>query len=257
MYLIPVFVIIISMGVMGFVVVKHASVLANLSINSIAREREKKFKDEIVSNRLKRGIKGWFFGVYGAFKPFIKKGVEFIDSVKHGMNESKIKNSVNSKVNNVSGDVTEVEGMFKEVEELIKDEKFDECEKKLIAIIEIDHKNLDAFAMLGQVYFEKKNYDEAKQTLEHVIKLGGEHDETFFDLAVICRTIGDMDQALVYVEKSVDMNENNPRFLDLYLEMLIEQKSKKRAGEVYEKLKSSNSGNAKLEQLKRSIDNLI
>ena len=256
MYIIPIIGIVASLGVVLFVVVRHAPVLANLSVDSIAQVREKKFKDEIVSKKLKRGMENWFLKVMKFVKPMLGGVVKFVESVKHRANESRLKNKSSVEVKSEGVNVSQIESLFGEFEILVKDGNWDECEKKLIGIIEIDHKNVDAFAALGQVYFEKKNYDEAKQTLEHAIKLGGEHDESYFDLAMVCRAMGDRSGCLESINKAVLLNKNNPRFLDLYLEVLIEEKDGEKAKEVLGDLRRVNGDNAKLGQFEKSVSEL-
>ena len=56
-------------------------------------------------------------------------------------------------------------------------------EKIYIEIIGLDSQNIKAFRELGQIYFQRKEYEEAKQTLEHILKL--QEDEEIYERSQI------------------------------------------------------------------------
>ncbi len=255
MYTIPIIIIVISFSVIIAILVKHIKELANLSVESIPSVREAKFKEKIISNRLKRSLSHLLEQFTGLIIPFFTKGATFFKLIIHKVSESREK--INSKKPKVVVNKDEqIEKLFDEADKLIKRGEFDESEKKLISIIEIDHKNIDAFATLGQVYFERKNYSEAKQTLEHVIRLEGASDEIFFDLALICKAMGNNALWFNYLKKAQKLNQNNPRYLDSLLDAAIVMKDKIVGLDVYKRLKSADSSNAKLEQFKKKISEL-
>lgn len=164
------------------------------------------------------------------------------------------------------------------------------AEKKYIEIIGIDSKNVQAFKNLAQVYFELKNYEEAKQIFEHILKLKDDDVEAYGGLAEIAKEKGDLSQArdeylralnvnnqrsqtyfdlaLVYnamdngaeacwnIKKALDIEPNNPRYLDTMLDISIINKDKGAALGAYEKLKSANPENQKLAEFKKKIDEL-
>src|SRR3989339_428113 len=151
-------------------------------------------------------------------------------------------------------------------EELKKNGDSDAAEKKLIEIIGIDSKNLKAFRELGNLYLSRRDFNEAKQTFEHVIKLfekegGGAQDfvklsDIYFDLASVSRAIESWDNVILNLDKALEIEPNNPRYLDTKLEISIIKKDKKQAQETYKKLAEVNPENQKLNELKKQIDEL-
>lgn len=255
MYTIPLIVMAVSLVVIIIIVFRHIQDLANLSVESIPSVREAQFKEEIISKRLKRGMLDKVKYFASTINPAVLKLNNYIKTIVYKIHESRAKITA-KKMNGVSLESEKIEDLFNEVDELIKDGNFDECEKKLINILELDYKNIDAFASLGQIYFEKKNYNEAKQTLEHVIKLEPNNDEIYFDLALVCKAMNNNDGWYENLKKAQKINENNPRYLDSLLEVLIVIKDKVKAKEIYDQLMSVNSDNAKLDQFKKEIENM-
>jgi len=65
-----------------------------------------------------------------------------------------------------------------------------------------------------------------------------------------------MDEALEYNRLALDAEPNNPRYLDLILDLSIMRKDKKLALESWEKLAAANPDNNKLADLRSKIDSL-
>ena len=57
--IIPLLLILISLSVIIVIVARKFTVLANLDVANIPAEKEAKFKERIISNRLKRNIIQW------------------------------------------------------------------------------------------------------------------------------------------------------------------------------------------------------
>jgi len=252
--------------------------LANLDIETIQSEREIKVKERIISKRLKRNFFRYFSkltrvinpigeGISTFFKWSYKKLIEFKDNY----------NKEDEMVNGDTGKV--VAKLFSEAEDFIKEEDLNGAENRYIEIIGIDSKNIKAFKNLGKLYFDRKNYNEAKETLEHALRLlekdyeeasmdpdtkEGEQAEDinsqiagiYVDLAEICRVIEDYGEAQKRIEKALKIEPNNPRYLDTKLEISIINKDKGSALDAYDKLKEVNPDNQKLDDFQTQIKEL-
>ena len=145
--------------------------------------------------------------------------------------------------------VKKVDELMAESDELIKDGNLEEAEKKLIEIIDLDNKNIEAFQTLGELYFERKNFEEAKQTLEHVIKLEeGDNGEIYYDLSLVNKESEDIEAAMKNIKEALKIEPNNPRYLDTLFDISIINKDKITALDAYKKLKEVNPENQKLDE---------
>jgi Tfp pilus assembly protein PilF len=148
-----------------------------------------------------------------------------------------------------------------------KDDKL-AAEEKLVEIISLDQKNLDAFFQLGDLYANQKKWPEARQTYAYALKLTRQPDavaaslhnitpqKIHFSLSSLEKEVGDLDAALENIREALELEPNNPRYLDLILDLSIIRKDKNLAREYWEKLAAVNPENNKLAEWKESIRSL-
>jgi tetratricopeptide (TPR) repeat protein len=273
--IIPFILILISLAVIITIVIRKFSVLAALDIETVQAEREIKFKEQIIGNRIKRNFFKYYAKIArliapigGAISNFFKWFYQKLLDFKENYNKEKT---------GIILDQSKIDKLFLEAEELIKSEDFTNAEKKYIEIIGSDPKSIKAFRLLGKLYFERKDFNEAKQTFEHVLRLcekdvddavkKGEINEqnvemqnilasTYFDIALVCRSIDNFEGALKYSNRALSIEPNNPRYLDTKLEISIIIKDKISALDAYEKLSQANPENQKLAEIKAKIGEL-
>lgn len=276
--IIPLILILISLSIIIFIVAKKFSVLANLDVDSIQSEREIKVKEQIISNRLKRN----YFKFQSRFLKILRPLGEFLSNFFKNSYQKALDFKENYNKHEVKIEKPEdIDSLFSQIDEFLKEEKLEEAEKIYIKIIGIDPKNIKAFRGLGKLYFERKDYQEGKQTLEHAIKLlekdldelslspeesqeGNIKKEelnsflslSYYDLFLINKALNDYKESLININKALSIEPNNPRFLDTKLEISIINKDKEVALETFKKLKEVNPENSKLEELEKKIQEI-
>src|SRR6056297_511853 len=248
--IIPLLLILVCLLVIIIVIARKFSLLSNLDIDNIPQEKEGRFKEKIAGNRIKKGI----FSQTG--KIGNKTGVIFKKISHWGRNcynrlsslkktyEQELRSREEKKDNRL-------EILWEEVENLNSKENFEEMENKLIEIIGLDSKNSFAFEKLGNLYFENKRYDEAKETYEYLLNLLGEGEEdrqakVYFYLAWTDTEREKYVEAFSNIKKALSISPHNPRYLDIMVEIAIMLKDKKGAREYLETLKEVNPENQKI-----------
>jgi len=241
--------------------VRKFSALASLDVGSIQAEKEAKVKEQIIGDRFKRNLVRWSSRIVKVFQAANRainilakwtqaKLYELIDKYKR---ETILPSDDKEK---------RIKELFAEAEELDEKEMTEEAEKKYIEIIGFDSKNLKAFKALGNLYLEVKNYEDAKQTFSHILNLIGDSEETgqaaeiYFNLGLVSRAMGREEEALENIKKALKIEPNNPRYLDIMLEIGIIIKDKIIALDTYERLVKANPENQKLIEFKEQIDEL-
>lgn len=287
--IIPLLLILISLSVIIVIVVKKFSVLANLDVANIPAEKEAKFKEMIISNRLKRNIIKWSAKLGRLSAPIARGVSRFFKLNLHKLYQ--LKNDYQTKEEGKSLNVEQkIEQLFTQAEEFKKRGDLASAENKYIEIIGLDSKSFKAFKELGRLYFEKKQYEEAKQTFEHVLKLKKDDEDIYENLAQIAREKGDLNEARDEYLKSINLNKQkaqtyfslacvyqamgkwpeairglkkalkiepaNPKYLDTMLEISIIIKDKAVALDAYHKLLKTNPENNKITEFKKQIDEL-
>jgi len=280
--LLPFSIVVISLIVTIYIVVRKFPALASLDINTVQEEKEIRIKERIVSNRLKRNIVKWGTRIQKFFIPIIdlikklfinlyKKLISLKDKYKEDAIRAEV--DVKQKINS----------LFLEFDDLEKDGSLDEAEKRLIEVIGLESKNIRAFKELGQLYVAKKNYVEARESFKHLIKLLEMEEESesqaiegdvnvninktvidyktekgsvYLHLALVNQYLENYEEAAVYIALALGVEPNNPRYLDTWVEISIIKKDKATALEAWERLAKANPENQKLEEIKDRIEEL-
>jgi tetratricopeptide (TPR) repeat protein len=276
--IIPLVLILLSLAVIIVVIARKFAVLANLNIQTIQAEREAKFKEQIISNRLKRIILKWQSRVKRAIAPIGENTASFFRWFYNKLWE--VKNSyMHETPLDQAGSTAMVDKLFNEADELWRAGRLQEMEKKLIEVISCEPKCIRAFRELGGVYLEQKSYHEAEETFKHALKLiddwasenllttAGGSDKAaekfdpenqragvYFDLTLVYKAQEQYDAAIIAAKKALLAEPNNPRYLDTMLELSIIKKDKIPAIDYFDKLLKVNPENNKLEDFKKQIE---
>ena len=268
--ILPLILILISLILIINIVIKKFSALASLDVASIPAEREARFKERIMGNRLKKS----YFKYYSKFQKIIRPIGEtlgdFLKMLYRRLVE--FKKNYNRAENIVMDQESHIRKLLAEATENFKTGNDDEAEKRYIEVISLDSKSIDAFRSLGQLYLNQKKYQEAEQTLAHVLKLLEKQinqptgtlpeevnlqlAETYFNLAELCVGKKNLVEASSHIIEALQVIPNNPRYLDMKLEISIINKDKKTAEEAWQKLTEVNPENQKLEDFKKKISEI-
>ena len=258
--LIPLILIIISLSVIIFIVVRKFPFLASLDVDTIPREKEARFKESIAGNRMKRNIIKWnshfsqaFSGAFKGLNNFLVGGYDKLFQIKESY-DRQLKDKKENKER-------KIDKLFSDIEEMDPEDNFEEIESKLIEIVGLDSKNIIAFEKLGDVYFKNKKFQEAKETYKHILKLLKDDDvvkqaEIYYDLAISDKYNDAPKQALENIKKAFSLVPNNPRYLDIMFEISIINNDKDSATTAYNKLAEVNPENKKLEEFEERLEDL-
>lgn len=163
----------------------------------------------------------------------------------------------------------------------------DKAEELFISAIKIDPKSTVAYRGLGDTYLAKNSVEEARQTYKFLIKMEPDDDSVLVKLAEIAENQGDLEEAIGYYQQAVLVNDSfsprfyhlaellvkvnqpqvavesilqavelepqNPKYLDLLIEIAIICGNKDLALKAYGELRLVNPENQKLHSFKDRI----
>lgn len=258
--LVSIIIIAICLVIILAILIKKFPVLAILDVDKIPGQKETEFKDRILKERLERDLAHWS-GFFMKLGKLLKKRSGFFKKIYETL-KARAEHYRRLKKINFPQRQEKLQILLSQSAEDMKNEDFSQAEEKLIEAIRLDNQNLDAFRDLGEVYFLSRKYHEARQTLEHALKLAIKTKqeqiaaEINFYLAEISYHLKEYDLAIEYVYESLSLVPNSPRYLDLLLELSIMKKDKKLASDTLAKLASVNPENQKLGDWKEKIASL-
>jgi len=259
-------IIIIAIFVIFAIVAGKFPALALLDIDNIPGEKEARFKEQIMRQKVERDLMV-VTGVIGRIYLFISRHVSgLLKSAQTNLKKVKLNYKKVARIYGPEKDKL-LERLFVDYQELFDKELWNQAEDKLLEIINFDQKNLLAFFKLAELYDEQKKWPEAKQTYGHALKLARQsaryNDDTtipiqeiYFSLAESVRRSGDNKGALDNVREALEYEPNSPRYLDLILDLSIIEKDKELAQASLSKLAVVNPENQKLNDLQDRINEL-
>jgi tetratricopeptide (TPR) repeat protein len=251
-----------------FIIIRKFPALSILNVDNIPGKKEAKFKEQIMKQRLERDFSGLALNLNRKRRYLGKITSSFLKD--HYQRLLKLKNDLKRyKKISFREKREKIDVLLIKAEEAISQEDYQGAENYLIEVISLDPKKVRAFLELGESYRLRKSFKEAKETLEHALKLAQQLkrdpelltgivvSEIQFSLACVCEEGEFYDEAIEYGRQALDAEPNNPRYLDLILDLSIMKKDKKLALETWEKLSLANPENQKLSELKEKIDKII
>lgn len=272
-------VIAISLGVVIFLVVRKFPRLKTLDIETVPQAQRAKMRDRILLERMKRKtqwgtalIKKGAAPVFQCVRRFITRSYKRVcDLEKKYQKEATNKTPLSTK-----GLASKLDELLQEAVKLIKQENFSEAEKKCIEIISLSPKNIEAYRHLSEIYLKLKEYKQAAQTSQFILKLIQKQSRTVEKQDEFGRAVKSLSNAsevagahinLGYVyqlmekpakafesyEQALAIEPNNPRNLDLTLEMSIMLKNKSRAADLLKRLEEVNPENQKLKDYREKV----
>ncbi|MEI6378687.1 MAG: hypothetical protein WCO55_03430 [Candidatus Falkowbacteria bacterium] len=251
--------------VIGGIVSKKLTLLANIDLTQIATERQSEVKKRIINQKFKRNFFNFWNKISGFLKPVgvaIAKFFTFLYNKLVNLKEHYEEDHA------VSDDkVRRLQILFAEAEDLTHKGEISKAESTYIEIIGLDSHNYRAFQSLGDLYADRGSNHEAEQTLDHAVKLleakhrhgkGMELElaKAYFSVGQVASALSDSVKSLANIKKALDLEPNNPRYLDKACEICLNLKDSSGALDYCRKLEKSNPGNKKLKEFKDKIRDL-
>lgn len=280
----------------GGVMARHFSEVAALDIESLPQAQEKQIKHYLMENKLARRwrenwqkigarlrpvARGWrwtqrtfrrlanFVGDRARELEWEKRWHEWRQKSKHERRAESLQ-------------------LLTVADELRRAEKYAEAEKKYVALISLEPRNVNAYLGLGKSYFRRGNWVEAETAFRYVVenlepenelawaflgrvlKGAGQWEEAvkvferalglsdvlakrWVDLSECYEKLGGMGEALTACQRAVEREPNNPRTLDRLLEISVISGQKRLAWETLQQLRAANPENQKLEEWEEKI----
>ena len=123
-------------------------------------------------------------------------------------------------------------------------------------MLSYENQNLEAYQALGDIYFNKKEWENAQQTLEHLVKLTPNDPAVHQELGEVYLALDEDQKAFDYFHQAVELEGNNPKYLTSLLELAIKLKKKVLAVTTLRQLKEANPENQALDDFEKQIEEL-
>lgn len=268
--------------------------LSNISVNTLPHIQSKQKKDDILKTRLKRDL-GKVFSFWRHVSLPARDRV--FDWFKNNYSKLKelerdLRRRSQAQFSSTLSKSQTVDELLTEAKILYNNEEYSKAEEVLIDALSIDQYNVDVYKLLATVYREKKEYEQAKETLKYLLKLTHNSDAgvftslaeiskvrgnlkqaeeeylksisladdnhlNFLSLAEVYLDLDDQAQALETGQRALMLAPNNPKILDFLINISIIIQDKELANKYLSRLKEVNPDNQKISHFMDLIDELV
>lgn len=216
LFWISLFLVILSGGVLLFVLLKHWREIRLLDPDTIRAEQERKARDRIMRERFERQFKRWTAPVRHASKNTVRKLTESIVSMEHrlrqatGMEEPVVGNQ--SAATPSAGLVTQ---LVREAQALAKEGKTGRAERAYLEALKLDMRHVEAYRGLGSLYLSDRQYKQAKETFDFLVHLKSADGAVYAGLSTIAEAEANFQDAERYRKQALELEPTALRHAEL------------------------------------------
>jgi tetratricopeptide (TPR) repeat protein len=256
----------VSVLVMLSIIIGKFPALAILNVDNLPGKKESEFKDRIIKSRVERDVANLIGNISRVWLEFRRRLSGILKRHQEQLKKAKNLHRLEEKLPWLEKQ-RRLKVLLLEAEDSLKKEDEEAAEAKLVEAASLDQRNLRSFFLLGEIYTNQKKFAEARQTFDYALKLSLQADkenespeitaqEILFSWSQAEKSAGDNAAALEKLREALDHEANNPRYLDLIIDLSIMEKDKRSAELYWQKLAAVNPENNKLGAWREEIDNL-
>lgn len=229
MPIIPLILIVVSLVIIGFIVVRKFPQLSLMDIdglpevqqgkkkNTLLRKRQEK-QSEVINRKAKQAmvpVVKSFKTLQSEFRKYVSKVQRTVDSVEEKKTEELIEKIEEKPLPKKKTDKCDT--LIKDARAAYDEEDFVAAEKMCIAVIKQNPKCVEAYIILGDVYSKQDQLVEAEQTYQFLLQLDGGNEHGYIRLAEIAEERGELHKAVDYYQEAVLINDSlSGRFQKIY-----------------------------------------
>ncbi|MBI4253345.1 hypothetical protein HY623_04205 [Candidatus Uhrbacteria bacterium] len=259
---------------------KRWNAVQAIDLESLPSERDARVKKKILTDRFKRQYNQVKARAHLSAAPLVgmvrdrlgRIGASLIEVLPRPRSIG-ARPAVSAEQEGVSSAPPRIEHALSDAARLCDAGEFEEAEKRYIDIIAKDAKNLAAYEGLSSIYLRQKEWASAREVLEFLCAYLREQRKKELDpqarsavemslaewlkeLAVVYLATEKGELAEQASIESLELQPQNPKFLDASLEMYIILGKKREARAALSRLRQTNPENQKLEDFEKRIENL-
>lgn len=218
--ILPFILILFSLAVIIFVIVKKFPQLTLLDVETIPEVKVEKKKDEFLKKKAEKRADIVAEKQKEMLKPLFKKLKEFqvwfrkivLDVYKKTVTKAEESKRKRRTISSGKSDSKKEESNIEKKADIkkiigeggaaLQNDDLDIAEAKFINAIRIDSKNEEAYFGLASVYIKKEEWGEAGDTLEFLLKINSQNVKALLTLAEVYEKKNDLQKAVEYYERA-------------------------------------------------------
>ncbi len=197
--------VVVGLGLVWSVLVKKFPQLKLIDLSTLARERHAEVKSRIIHDRFDRALGG--FGqkansTVGRFLRRLGDGYARLQARLKAIEKSFERNHPLTPEEREA----KITGLIREARDNAKLERFGMAEEAVIEALKLDPQRAEAYRVLADVYQSQKLYEQAKQTLEYLIRLDNRDEAAYERLGAVEAIMGQWPEAEASYLQAIDLS---------------------------------------------------
>lgn len=254
--LISVILLVGSLAVAAWVVLRKVPQVRMIDVASIPTERTKRLKEQIILQKFERVgaeklgtvAKAARQGVTAASK-IGRRAVQRLYAMEQYY--QKLKHAPPDGAHAIEPET--IKRLLAEADDLVRQEEYIPAEKRYIEIISHNPKHVKAYEGLGNLYLWNEQYAQARETLLFTLRLSPDDASVYMSLAEVELAEENPKKAVEYLRRCVELRSSNPKFIDRYVEAAFLAKLPEDARKGIALLKEANPENQKISEFEERL----
>lgn len=285
-------VVVAVLAAVGFVLVvgRKLALISSVDLKSIPERKTTALKEQLLEQRFTRHLQDaarWCLQLLRPLARFIRARYQQAMEKLKRLEQQYALPGDQAKTNDTH--LARVAQLLNEARAFVEDGLLPEAEEKCIQAISLNDREASAYRLLGDIYRQQRDYEHAREVYEFLLKLNEQDAEAHLglgriaadagefqiaaaefskslelketaavhnDLADVYQKLGDGRRALTACQDALALEPRNPKLLDRFLTLAIEQKEAALARDALATLKTVNPDNQKLVVFTEQIENL-
>ncbi len=241
----------LAFSVIAFVIASHWKEIRLLDPRSIKEERQKEERTKLMTRRFDR-VNADRLASWQRFGRAIARKTK--ESYKRTEARLQSFDNLYRKVKSPFAAMApsqreRIKTLLTESRSLIRDLKWADAERRLLEVLSLDQRQLDAYKLLGNMYLRQKLYPQARETFEFLVKTRKADDSTYAGLAEIAESEGNFQIAEAMLVKAVEASPRQPHRHAELAAFYIKRESPEKAWLYAKRASELESGSAKYLEL--------
>ncbi|MBI4280876.1 tetratricopeptide repeat protein [Candidatus Uhrbacteria bacterium] len=248
----------VSLVVIGFIVARHLAQLRILNIEALPEVRERKVKTSLFTKRLERLVGERWQGLRKRLVPLEAVGQRLRSRFEKRISELELSYLRAKRValGSRGKRTAQIVELLREADELARQGRTEEAERKYVAVVKLDPKQVDAYEGLGNLYLKLGRLDDATEALGFILKFRPDDASVRVSLGEVALARGKPEEALPEFAKAVELRPGNPKYLDFFIETAIVVGNRKEAERGLKLIREANPENQKIPEWEKKIADL-
>jgi tetratricopeptide (TPR) repeat protein len=202
----------IAFIVMVSFIVRHWKEIRLLDPQSIKEERQKQEREKLITRRFERVSADRLASIQRFGRTIAKKAKESYKRTEERLQSfDNLYRKVKSPFATMAPSQRErIKTLLSESRSLIRDLKWADAERRLLEVLSLDQRQIDAYKLLGTMYLRQKLYPQARETFEFLVKTRKADDGTYAGLAEIAKAEGNFQITESMLLKAADASPRQP-----------------------------------------------